>query len=103
MAGPGDEIASRARGHDHLRVSHADREQVIDALKAAFVRGVLAKDELDLRVGQTFASRTYAELADGQRAEPAGGLRGLIRLDARRLINQRFRRRARYRQLRRCD
>jgi hypothetical protein len=63
MAGPGDEIAAGARDHGHLRVSHADREQVIDALKAAFVRGVLAKDELDLRVGQTFASRTYAELA----------------------------------------
>ena len=39
-------------------------------------------------------------VADGQRAEPAGGLRGLIRLDARRLINQRVRRRARYWQLR---
>ena len=63
MAGPGDEIAARARDHGHVRVSHADREQVIDALKAAFVRGVLAKDELDLRVGQTFASPTYAELA----------------------------------------
>ena len=63
MAGPGDKIAAGARDHGHLRVSHADREQVIDALKAAFVRGVLAKDELDLRVGQTFASRTYAELA----------------------------------------
>jgi hypothetical protein len=32
-------------------------------LKAAFVQGRLAKDEFDARVGQTFASRTYAELA----------------------------------------
>jgi Domain of unknown function (DUF1707) len=63
MAGPGDEIAAGAGDRGHLRVSHADGEQVIDALKAAFVRGVLAKDEFDLRVGQTFASRTYAELA----------------------------------------
>jgi hypothetical protein len=45
-----------------LRASHADREQAIDVLKAAFVQGRLAKDEFDLRVGQVFASRTYAEL-----------------------------------------
>jgi hypothetical protein len=32
-------------------------------LKAAFVQGRLNKDELDVRVGQTLASRTYAELA----------------------------------------
>jgi Domain of unknown function (DUF1707) len=45
-----------------LRTSHADREQVIDVLKAAFVQGRLTKDEFDLRVGQVFASRTYADL-----------------------------------------
>jgi len=43
--------------------SHADREQVIGILKAAFVQGMLGKDEFDLRVGQTLASRTCAELA----------------------------------------
>jgi len=62
MAGPGDEMAG-AGGHGHLRVSHADRERVIGTLKAAFVQGRLAKDEFDLRVGQAFASRAYAELA----------------------------------------
>jgi len=46
-----------------LRASHADREHVVDLLKAAFVQGRLTKDEFDMRVGQTFASRTYAELA----------------------------------------
>ena len=46
-----------------MRASHADREQVIQTLKAAFVQGRLDRDEFDLRVGQTFASRTYAELA----------------------------------------
>jgi hypothetical protein len=45
-----------------LRTSHADREQAIDVLKAAFVQGRLGKDEFDLRVGQVFASRTYADL-----------------------------------------
>jgi hypothetical protein len=60
--GPADEKAAAvARGR--LRASHADREHVIGTLKAAFVQGRLTKDELDLRIGQTFASRTYAELA----------------------------------------
>jgi hypothetical protein len=36
---------------------------VIDILKAAFVHGMLAKDEFDLRVGQAFASRTRIELS----------------------------------------
>ena len=63
MAGPGNEMAAGAAGRGCLRASHADREQVIDTLKTAFVRGVLAKDEFDLRVGLTFASRTNAELA----------------------------------------
>lgn len=60
--GPGDEMAAAA-GHDRLRASHADRERVIETLKTAFVQGRLARDEFDLRIGQTFASRTYAELA----------------------------------------
>jgi hypothetical protein len=63
MAGPGDEIAAGTGGHSHLRASRADREQVIDVLKAAFVQERLTKDELDLRVGQALAPRTYAELA----------------------------------------
>jgi hypothetical protein len=51
-----------AGGLGQLRTSHADREQAIDLLKAGFVQGRLTKDEFDLRVGQVFASRTYAEL-----------------------------------------
>jgi Domain of unknown function (DUF1707) len=46
-----------------LRASHADREQAIEVLKAAFVQGRLDKHEFDARVGQAFASRTYLELA----------------------------------------
>jgi hypothetical protein len=45
-----------------LRTSHAEREQAIDVLKAAFVQGRLTKEEFDLRAGQVFASRTYADL-----------------------------------------
>ena len=63
MVEPGDEIAAAASGHGRLRASHADREQVIETLKAAFIQGRLAKAELDARVGQALAARTYADLA----------------------------------------
>ena len=71
MPEPGDEITA-AGGRGHLRASHADREQVIGTLKAAFVQGMLAKDEFDLRVSQTLSSRTYAELAVLTADLPAG-------------------------------
>jgi hypothetical protein len=60
MTGPADEIAA---GQGRWRASRADREQVVDALKAAFVQGRLTADELDERAGQALAARTYAELA----------------------------------------
>jgi Domain of unknown function (DUF1707) len=47
----------------NLRAARADRERVIDLLKAAFVQGRLARDEFDERVGQVLVSRTYGELA----------------------------------------
>jgi hypothetical protein len=72
IAGPGDEIAAGEGGRGHPRASHADREQVIGTLKAAFVQGMLAKDEFDLRVGQTLAARTYADLAALTADLPAG-------------------------------
>ena len=74
MAGPEDETAAeRGRGHGEFRASHADREQVIDVLKAAFVAGRLTKDELDARIGQVLVSRTYADLAALTADIPAGG------------------------------
>jgi len=51
------------RASDHLRASDADREQVLEFLKTAFVQGRLTMDELDARAGQALASRTYGELA----------------------------------------
>jgi hypothetical protein len=63
MTWPGNEQAAVAAGHGHVRASHADREQVIGTLQAAFVQGRLTKDEFDTRIGQALASRTYAELA----------------------------------------
>jgi Domain of unknown function (DUF1707) len=59
--GPGDEPA--AAGREGLRQGHADREQVIEALKDAFVQGRLTRDELGVRAGQALAARTYADLA----------------------------------------
>jgi hypothetical protein len=60
ITGPEDGAAA---GHGRLRASRADREHVIDTLKTAFADGRLDKDELDDRVGQALAVRTYAELA----------------------------------------
>ncbi len=53
-------MAAGAEGDSNPPTSHVSREQVLDALKAAFVHGRLAKDEFDLRVGQVLAA--YAEL-----------------------------------------
>ena len=67
MAGPSEQMAA-ARGdphrysHGQMRAAHADREQVIEMLKAAFVHGRLDSEEFDLRIGRALASRTYADL-----------------------------------------
>jgi hypothetical protein len=53
MAPSKDEIAAGV-GPSRLRASAADRELVIEVLKAAFVQGRLAKDEL------TSVSATYS-------------------------------------------
>ena len=63
VTGPGDEMEAAAGGLGDLRASHADRERVIDTVKAAFARGQLTAGELDARVGQALTARTYAELA----------------------------------------
>ena len=60
MTAPQDPAAA---GGDRLRAAHADREQVIEALKDAFVQGRLTRDELDTRAGRALAAPTYADLA----------------------------------------
>jgi hypothetical protein len=77
--GPGDQGAADAAAHGYLRASHADREHVIDVLKAAFVHGMLTKAELDARIGQAFATRTHGDLAAITADLPAG-LTGAQRL-----------------------
>src|SRR5215469_442979 len=59
-------------GGGHLRASDADRERVVDALKAAFVQGRLSKSELVRRAGHALESRTYAELAGASAGIAAG-------------------------------
>ena len=73
--GPGDRGPSAA-GRGHLRASDADREQMIDTLKAAFVQDRLARDDFDARIGQALAARTYAELAAVTVGIPAGPAAG---------------------------
>ena len=58
MTGPEDPAAA---GRGRIRAGHADREQVIEALKNAFVQGRLTRDELDTRAGRTLAARTRAD------------------------------------------
>jgi hypothetical protein len=86
VAGPGDELAASAGGR--LRASHADREQVIEVLKAAFVHGRLDRDELDLRVGRALAARTYADLTALTADIPARPTRARLPEPARESVNK---------------
>jgi hypothetical protein len=69
---PGDQSGVAWAGYGRLLASHADRERVIDVLKAAFVQGRLTKDEFESGVGRALGSRTYAELAAITAGIPAG-------------------------------
>ncbi len=60
MTGPQDPTAA---GGDRLMASHADREQVIETLKDAFMQGRLTGDELGAQAGRALAARTRADLA----------------------------------------
>ena len=75
MAGSEGGKAAAAAGRGCRPTSRGIREHVIEVVKTAFVEGRLTKDELDARVGQTFAARTYAELAT-LTADIPGGLAG---------------------------
>jgi Domain of unknown function (DUF1707) len=63
VMGPEGRTFAADRQGLRLRASHADRERVIEVLKVAFVQGRLTRDELDTRIGEVFASKTYADLA----------------------------------------
>lgn len=67
-----------------LRASDADRDQVAERLRKAMAEGRLSPDELDERLGATFAARTYGELSalvhDLPRAPVARRQRGFVLL-----------------------
>ena len=67
------------RASDRLRASDADRDQVLESLKTAFVQGRLTIDELDERAGQALVSRTYGELAALTADIPSGPARAMPR------------------------
>lgn len=56
-----------------LRASHADRDQVVDALQTAAGDGRLTPEELDERLELALNAKTYAELAVLLRDLPAAG------------------------------
>ena len=68
--GPGDKTT--AAWGSGFRASDAEREQAIGTIKAAFVQGRLTRNELDVRAGQAFTARTWAELAAVTADLPAG-------------------------------
>jgi Domain of unknown function (DUF1707) len=57
MTGPQDPAAA---GGDRIRAARADRKQVIEALKDAFVHGRLTREEFDARTEQALAA--FADL-----------------------------------------
>jgi len=52
-----------APGRDQLRAGHADRDQVIETLKDAFVDGRLTRDEFGARTDRALTARTRTGLA----------------------------------------
>jgi len=65
-------MAAGVAGGGRMRASHADREQVVDTLKTAFVHGRLTRDELDARTGRALTALTWADLAALTADIPAG-------------------------------
>ena len=70
--GPEDHGTAAAARRGLVRTSQADREGVIDAVKAAFVAGRLTEEEFSARIGRALTSRTHADLAAITADIPAG-------------------------------
>ncbi len=72
MSMPRDHIAADPAGRGRPGAWRADREQVIEVLKTAFVQGRLTKDEFGTRIGRALMSQAHAELARVTADLPAG-------------------------------
>ncbi len=70
--GSEDHGTAAAARRDPLRASQAEREAMIDAVKAAFVAGRLTDEEFSARIGQARAARTRPALAALPADIPAG-------------------------------
>lgn len=46
-----------------MRAASADRERVVDVLKAAFAEGRLTQEEYNARMGRAYEAKTYGDLA----------------------------------------
>jgi Domain of unknown function (DUF1707) len=57
------ERGNQARSPGELRVSHEDRDKVVEVLRAAAGDGRLTAEELDQRLDAALTARTYADLA----------------------------------------
>jgi uncharacterized protein DUF1707 len=65
-----DRTDHRQPDHRQMRVSDADRDRVADVLREATGQGRLTFDELEERIGRTYAAKTYADLDEITRDLP---------------------------------
>jgi hypothetical protein len=73
MANLPDRPDPTAVGHRQLRVSDHDREQVAEQLRQAAGDGRLTLDELDDRLSQAYAARTFGDLEPLTHDLPSAG------------------------------
>ncbi|HEY5987107.1 MAG TPA: DUF1707 domain-containing protein [Streptosporangiaceae bacterium] len=64
--------------HRLMRVSDADREKAAEVLRDAAGQGRLTFDELEDRLGQAYAAKTYADLEEVTRDLPGPGIRAPV-------------------------
>jgi hypothetical protein len=70
---------ARFTGQPGMRAGDADRDRVVDVLKAGFAEGRLTKGEYNDRTARVYAARTYGELGSLIADLPAGPLDGPVR------------------------
>jgi hypothetical protein len=72
--GPGNMGPQTAMVNPSWLAATADRERTVGVIRAGFAEGRLSQDELDERVAQAYAARTYGELWALTSDLPAGPL-----------------------------
>jgi hypothetical protein len=83
--------ASERVSDQDIRVSHADRDQVVEIIRDAAAEGRLTREELDQRVESALAARTLRDLAtltrdlpeQPQRAQPPVPAQDLVKIEKR--------------------